>query len=138
MPLSDYPSRSDGKGKGLHTEESPRQKDLLRWTVHLLLTVYLLPAICLVILVGLMAVLADGLVQAFVWLAHRLPRGRGGRCPSNVAVGTQENRLRGPLVRRNPSHARGRDNEQTQEDLSSRVCSRLPTTPNDGAGASQA
>jgi hypothetical protein len=45
MPLSDY-----------HTEEPPRQKDLLRRTVHLLLTVYLLPAICLVILVGLMVI----------------------------------------------------------------------------------
>ena len=39
MPLSDYPSRPDCEDKGLHTEEPPRQKDLLRWTVHLLLTV---------------------------------------------------------------------------------------------------
>ena len=70
MHLSDYPSRPDGEDKGLHTEGPPRQKDLLRWTVHLLLTVYLLPAICLVILISLFAVLADGLARALVWLAH--------------------------------------------------------------------
>ena len=73
MPLSDYPSRPDGEDKGVQTEEPPRQKDLLRQTVHLLLTVYLLPAICLVILVGGLAVVADGLARAFVWLAHQLP-----------------------------------------------------------------
>lgn len=48
------------------SEKLPRQKDLLRWTVHLLLTVYLLPAICLVILVSLIAVLADGWTRALV------------------------------------------------------------------------
>jgi hypothetical protein len=79
----------------------PRRKDPLRWAVHLLLTAYLLPAICLVILVGLMAVLADGLARACVRLAHRLPCGRGGRCPSDLAAGGRENRPRGPLVGRN-------------------------------------
>ena len=74
---------------------------------------------------------------AEVWAAH-VERGNAGRrAGPTLAVGTQENRPRGPLVRRNPSPSRGRDNEQTQEDLSSRVRSRLPTTPNDGAGASQ-
>jgi hypothetical protein len=43
-------------GLGLHTEESPRRKDLLRWTVHLLVAVHLLPTICLVILVSLIGV----------------------------------------------------------------------------------
>jgi hypothetical protein len=78
------------------TEGPPRREDLLRRTVHLLLTVYLLPAICLVILVGLIAVLADGLAKAVVRLAHQLPRGRGGRFPANLAVGERENRPRGP------------------------------------------
>ena len=104
MPPSDCPPRPDGEdgGLGLHTEESPRRKDLLRWTVHLLLTLYLLPAICLVILVSLMAVLADSLARALIRLAtsrrtscraSRItpsagpPSRRSGRRPGTVARG---------------------------------------------------
>ncbi|MBV8384816.1 MAG: hypothetical protein JOZ63_19680, partial [Planctomycetaceae bacterium] len=69
MPPSDCPPRPDGEdgGLGLQAEEPPRRKDPLRWAVHLLLTVYLLPAICLVLLVSLLAVLADGLARALAW-----------------------------------------------------------------------
>ena len=108
MPMSDYPSHPNCVDKGLHTREQPRQKDLVRRAVHLLLTVYLLPAICLVILVGGLAVVADGLARAFVWLAHQLPCGWTDDPSRIIAVGEHENRPRGPLVRRNPSHPRSR------------------------------
>jgi hypothetical protein len=90
MLLSDYPSRPDGEDKGLHPEEPPRQKDLLRSTVHLLLTVYLLPAIGLVILVGLIAVLADGWARALVWLAHQLPYGSSSTAQSGISRSSKE------------------------------------------------
>ena len=83
MPMSDYLSHPHCMDKGLHTGEQTRQKDVVRRAVHVLLTVYLLPAICFVILVGSLAVVADSLARAFVWLAHQLPCWMDGRFLSN-------------------------------------------------------
>ncbi|MBV8075139.1 MAG: hypothetical protein JO284_01990 [Planctomycetaceae bacterium] len=106
MPPSDCPPRLDGGDNGLYglyTEESPRRKDLLRWAVHLLLTVYLLPAICLVLLVSLLAVLADGLARALAWLAagsvRRTSCRAGHSTPSAGPPSRRSGRRSGPGAR---------------------------------------
>ncbi|MBV8228361.1 MAG: hypothetical protein JO329_00120, partial [Planctomycetaceae bacterium] len=74
-----------------------------RWAVHLLLTVYLLPALCLVILVGLMAVLADSLARAVAWLATgRRMSCRAGRIIPSAGPPSRSSGRRPGTVARGP------------------------------------
>ena len=119
VPMNNDSPRPHLEEMGLRATNLSPQRDLCRRAVHILLIIYLSPAILAVLLVGGIAVLFDGLVRVLVRFTRGfLGRLRGQSLAASV-VGKEDLQPCGPLATGNPSDSEREDMRFIAHDLAS-------------------